>query len=67
MMATADGGGGHGDGERGLGGGGPDAGARRAGGGTKERVSVRNVRKELGGGSHEDIGPPLARWKANKR
>lgn len=32
----------------------------------KERVSVRNVRKELGGGSHEDIGPPLARWKAKR-
>ncbi|WP_080515509.1 DNA-binding protein [Methylorubrum extorquens] len=35
-------------------------------GGAKERVSVRTVRKELGGGSHEDIGPPLARWKAKR-
>lgn len=35
----------------------------KPGGGTKERVSVRTVRKELGGGSHEDIGPFLSLWK----
>ncbi|MGY2049136.1 DNA-binding protein [Methylobacterium sp. JK268] len=29
-----------------------------------ERVSVRNVRRELGRGSFESIGPALARWKA---
>lgn len=33
-------------------------------GGTKERVSVRNVRKKLGDGSHEDIGHLLARCNA---
>ena len=38
----------------------------KPGGGTKERVSVRNVRRELGGGSHEDIGPPLALWKERR-
>lgn len=38
----------------------------KPGGGAKERVSVRNVRKELGGGSHQDIGPPLARRKAKR-
>ena len=35
-------------------------------GGAKERVSVRTVRKELGGGSHEGIGPSLSRWKARR-
>lgn len=32
-------------------------------GGVRERVSVRSVRKELGGGSFDDIARPLALWK----
>lgn len=35
-------------------------------GSLKERVSVRSVRKELGGGSFGDIAQPLARWKADE-
>ena len=32
-------------------------------GGTKERVSVRTVRRELGGGSFGDIARELRKWK----
>jgi len=35
-------------------------------GGTKERVSVRTVRKELGGGSFGDIARELRKWKDRK-
>ncbi|MEE7492076.1 DNA-binding protein [Methylobacterium oryzae] len=35
-------------------------------GGVKERVSVRTVRKELGGGSFGDIARSLARWKVRE-
>ncbi|MGH1590497.1 DNA-binding protein [Methylobacterium phyllosphaerae] len=35
-------------------------------GSLKERVSVRSVRKELGGGSFGDIAKPLAKWKADE-
>ncbi|CAA2159001.1 hypothetical protein MBRA_04242 [Methylobacterium brachiatum] len=35
-------------------------------GSLKERVSVRSVRKELGGGSFGDIAQPLAKWKADE-
>ncbi|MEL6064583.1 MULTISPECIES: DNA-binding protein [unclassified Methylobacterium] len=35
-------------------------------GGLKERVSVRSVRRELGGGSFGDIAKPLAKWKAEE-
>lgn len=35
-------------------------------GSLKERVSVRSVRKELGGGSFGDIARPLAKWKADE-
>lgn len=34
--------------------------------GVKERVSVRTVRKELGGGSFGDIARSLARWKVQE-
>lgn len=34
--------------------------------GRKERVSVRNVRKELGKGSFSDISRPLFEWKRNE-
>ncbi|KOX58109.1 hypothetical protein ADL19_08895 [Streptomyces purpurogeneiscleroticus] len=34
-------------------------------GSPKERVSVRSIRKELGGGSFGDIAKPLAKWKAD--
>ena len=35
-------------------------------GALKERVSVRSIRKELGGGSFGDIAKPLAKWKADE-
>ncbi|MGT2488218.1 DNA-binding protein [Methylobacterium oryzae CBMB20] len=35
-------------------------------GSLKERVSVRSIRKELGGGSFGDIAKPLAKWKADE-
>jgi hypothetical protein len=35
-------------------------------GGMKERVSVRSVRKELGGGSFSDIARSLGRWKVGE-